>query len=245
MTKRKTRRGSPLHITPSFELFSNSKQLVLDNRWVFGPLLAIQLLFIINTWLTNHSTLHGGGRWRYDLTNHSGGWLSTGLPNYSWGLFLSLSLTAIIMIVISVVTQILLQQAQLDSAEGKSPHFGRLWQTAEELGWRMVGLYILITLYVLVGLILLIIPGLIMLRRYYLAPYVLLDKKCGIKEAMEESARISKPYSGYIWGVIGVMFLISLLNVIPLIGGLAAFIVGSLYTVAPALRYQELKKIHA
>jgi uncharacterized membrane protein len=108
----------------------------------------------------------------------------------------------------------------------------------------MFGLYLLMGLYIFVGLILFIIPGLIMLRRYFLAPYVMLDTRCGITEAMERSAELSKPYSGYIWGMIGVMFLISLFNVVEGIGWMAAFVLGMLYSVAPALRYQELKEIH-
>jgi uncharacterized membrane protein len=87
------------------------------------------------------------------------------------------------------------------------------------------------------------VPGLIMLRRYFLAPYVMLDKKCSIKEAMDTSAEISKPYSGYVWGVIGVIFLIGLINIIPFIGWIISFIVGMFYSVAPAMRYRELRKL--
>ena len=83
-----------------------------------------------------------------------------------------------------------------------------------------------------------------MLRRYFLAPYVMLDTNCGIKEAMDKSATMSKPYSRAIWGVIGVMLLIGFINVIPYIGWMVAFVLGMLYSVAPALRYQELKKIN-
>ena len=132
----------------------------------------------------------------------------------------------------------------MEATEGKALDFTRLWAVVKELWWRMFGLYLLTGLYIFVGLILFIIPGLIMLRRYFLAPYVMLDTKCDIKTAMERSSEISKPYSGYIWGIIGVMFLIGLLNVIPGVGWLVAFILGMFYSVAPALRYQELKHVH-
>jgi uncharacterized membrane protein len=92
-------------------------------------------------------------------------------------------------------------------------------------------------------LILLVIPGLIMIRRYFLAPYVMLDKKVGIREAMDQSAELSKINTGSVWGIIGVSFLIALVNVIPIIGGLASFSLGALYSVAPAMRYLQLKKI--
>jgi len=84
-----------------------------------------------------------------------------------------------------------------------------------------------------------------MIRRYYLAPYAMIDRNCGIKEAMERSAAMSKPYSGSIWGIIGVMILISLVGIVPLIGWLASLILGMLYVVAPALRYQQLKRLAA
>jgi hypothetical protein len=77
-----------------------------------------------------------------------------------------------------------------------------------------------------------------------LAPYVMLDTKCGITEAMERSADLTKPYSGYIWGIIGVMFLIGLFNIIPGIGWMISFVLGMLYSIAPALRYQELTSVH-
>ncbi|MBX4199801.1 hypothetical protein KW789_02825 [Candidatus Saccharibacteria bacterium] len=242
-TRHKTRRGSPLHLTPSFDLFSKSKQLVMDNLWVFGPLYILPALFLINNWLTNPNGLSGISRWRYDLENRSGGWSTPTFPNYTISLFFALGIMAIIWIVLSVIIQIMTMDAQLRAAQGKRLDFTLLWDTVKELGWRMVGLYLLVGLYIVVGLILLIVPGLIMIRRYMLAPYVMLDQKTGIREAMEKSAAMSKPYSGYVWGVLGVMFLIALLNIIPLIGGLLAFVGGILYSVAPAIRYQELKKI--
>lgn len=134
------------------------------------------------------------------------------------------------------------QAAQFEGAEGKTIAWSSIWKTTKKIGWRMVGLYLIVGFLTIVGLILLIIPGLIILRRYFLAPYVLIDKNCGITEAMQRSADMSKNHTGSIWRILGVMFLISLANVIPFIGGLIAFILGALYSVAPAIRYEELKK---
>lgn len=216
---------------------------MMDNLWVFGPLYILPALFLMNSWITNANGIHGTARWQYDFQNRSAGWYSPTFPNYAWGLFLGIGIFAIVLLVVSIAIQIMLEQAQLEVSEQKTPQFGKLWATVKQLGLRMVGLYLLVGLYILVGLILFIIPGLIMIRRYYLAPYVLLDKKCGIKEAMEYSAAISKPHPGAVWGVIGVMVLIGLISIVPFIGGLIAFIVGALYSVAPALRYQELKSM--
>jgi hypothetical protein len=62
--------------------------------------------------------------------------------------------------------------------------------------------------------------------------------------AMERSAEITKPYAGYIWGMIAIMILIGLLNAIPGVGWMLAFVLGMLYCAAPALRYDELKGLH-
>jgi hypothetical protein len=63
-------------------------------------------------------------------------------------------------------------------------------------------------------------------------------------EATENKSLDSKPYSGYIWGMICVMALIGLFNVIPGIGWMVAFVLGMFYSAAPAIRYQELKDVH-
>ncbi len=243
MARVNTRRGSPLHITPSFHLFYKSKDLVLEHIWVFGPLFGFQMLFLINSWITNPNTLHGRSLWGYRFENSGAGWTSPSLPNYAWGLILGIGIFSLIFLAISVIVQIMLHTAQLEAAKGKTPNFPALWQTVKDIGWRMLGLYLLVALYILVGLILFIVPGLIMLRRYFLAPYVLLDDRKSIKDAMDKSAVLSKSHSGTVWGVIGVMFLISLVNIVPFIGGLVSFILGVLYSVAPALRYQELKHL--
>ena len=135
------------------------------------------------------------------------------------------------------------QAAQLDAAEGKPLDFKNLWGVVKDRGWRLFGLYIVMSVLIVVGLILLIIPGLILIRRFFFAPYVMIDKNTGIKDSLNESAALSKLNTGAVWAVIGVMLLIGLANIIPIIGGLASFAFGSLYSVAPALRYQQFKKL--
>ncbi len=135
------------------------------------------------------------------------------------------------------------QTAQLDGAKGRNFDFNDLWGVVKELGWRLLGLYIVMFLIILVGLILFIIPGLIMIRRYFFAPYIMIEKKTSIREALDQSAALSLLNTGSVWGIIGVMFLIGLVNIIPIIGGLASFALGALYSVAPALRYEQLKKL--
>ena len=240
MAKTRPRRGSPLHLTPAFELFKPSKDLVLKNIWIFGPLYAVFVVFSIHTWIW---TPAGPGEqhhwWQTNLVSTpSGPWPAS--FDYT---FVGFSIFwFLISAVLGTIVQIMTQKAQFEVAQGKTPTFDRLWATVKELGWRMLGLYIVASLIVIIGFILLIIPGVYMVKRYFLAPYVMLEHKVGIREALDKSAELS-PNLGAIWGVVLVGILFSLVSIIPIVGWLVAFALSILYSVAPALRYQELKKV--
>lgn len=244
--RNRARRNSPLYLPSAFELWRPSKELVKKNIWVFGPLYAVPMLFLINSWITNTTGMHGRHLWDWMMQNRSAGWSGDMpfIPSYSWGIFLGfIGFWVLVWLAISIIVHIMTQKAQLDAAQGHSLHFQRLWGTVKELGWRLLGLYIVAGLIILVGFAIFIVPGLFMLRRYLMAPYVMLDKKCSISEAMEKSAKLSLKNTGAVWGIIGVLFLVALVNVIPFIGGLAAFLLGMFYSVAPALRYEQLKSL--
>jgi hypothetical protein len=241
-TNKRARRTSAFYMPSAFDLFNPSKDLVLSKIWIFGPLYAVPLIFYIHSWIwTPSSSQHVG--WWHNADGFSSGWPGGALPSYLTFLSVGFSILWLLtVIVIGTIAQIMSQKAQLEVSADRDFDFQHLWAAVKELGWRMLGLYIVTGLIIIVGLMLLIVPGLIFIRRYFLAPYVMLDKKTGIRESLDTSADLSKRNTGSIWGVIGVMFLIGLLNILPIIGGLAAFVFGSLYSVAPALRYQQLKK---
>lgn len=244
IAKPKGRRSSPLYLPSAFELFKPSRDLVMKHIWVFGPLYIIPTLFLINSWLGNVGTLHGRHLWYWWFQNKGPSLNLPTVPTYDWGFFLGIiGLWGVFWLIASLIVRIMSQGAQLEAAEGKTPALDKLWGTVKELGWRMVGLYAVTAVIVFVGFILLVVPGLFMLRRYLLAPYVMLDKKCSIREALDHSAALSLKNTGAVWGLLSVMFLIFLVNFIPIIGGLAAITLGFLYSVAPALRYEQLKRL--
>ena len=233
MTARpRARRTSPLYMPSAFDLFKPSRDLILNNLNIFGPLYILPFFFWIHSWI--------------DTPASSGHWLSRASDaNYSWSGFSAAYfailigfsiLWLIIVLAGGTINQIMTQRAQLDIIEDKRPSFKKLWVTAKELGWRMLGLYIAIVVLIICTL------G-IFSRRYILAPYVMLEKKCSIGEALSESHRLSNINPGAVWGIIGVMILIGLCGIVPIIGSLASFVLGASYSIAPALRYQQLKKL--
>jgi hypothetical protein len=242
-TSKKARRTSPLNLPTAFDLFTPSKEIVLKNIWIFGPLYAVPLIFGIHSWIwAPHpgKTSHHWWTHAYGFGNSQPG---SPFPDYS-SLLIGFSIFWLVFVIITgTVASIMSQAAQLDAVEHRRLDYQILWRTCRELGLRLFGLYVVTLLFIVAGLFCFIVPGLIFLRRYFLAPYVMLDKKVSIREAMEESSALTKLNSGSIWGIIGVIILISLLGVIPFVGGIISFIVGCLYSVAPAIRYHQLRQL--
>lgn len=229
--RNRARRGSPLYLTSAFDLFKPSRDFVLDNFNIFGPLFALTLLFWVHSWIWVPA---GSGHY----------WDRFVDANYSWpfpsGFFVAMIGFSILWFIIATVggffVQVMLQRASLQIVEGNKPRFHELWKTANELGWRLLGLYVCMAL-------LIVLSFFILTRRYILAPYVMLDKKCSISEALNQSAHLSNKNPGAVWGLIGVLFLIGVMGIVPVIGSLFSFGFGALYSVAPAMRYKELKQL--
>jgi hypothetical protein len=236
--KHRPRRSSPLYLPSAFDLFKPSRDLFLKHFNVFGLLYIVPFLLWLHSWV--HTPAHGHNYWNR-TTDANYGWTFPAGWNAA---FIGFSLLWLIFSVVGgVIVHIMLQRSQLDAVEGKTPTIERAWQTVKDRWFDLVKLYAVTLLIIAAGFILLIIPGFFMIRRYIFAPYVMLDKKCGIKEALEESHRLGLINTGAVWGVIGVMILIGFIGIVPIFGSLASFVLGALYSLAPALRYQQLKKL--
>lgn len=132
---------------------------------------------------------------------------------------------------------------QLKSAQGIKTD----WHTALKRGqyyfWRFYGLSICAGFLILGGLILLIVPGLYQIRRYFLAQYILIDKDGKVFDTLRASAAMSLRDKHNIWNVIGVEALIGLVGLIPLVGQSVSFVASILYYFAPAIRYEQIKQL--
>jgi|GEM_PF-1344431 len=149
-----------------------------------------------------------------------------------------------IFLVIYVILYALITKLQLEAAKGKVVSLRQLWASTKSRIVTFGLLCIAIGALVTVGLLAFIIPGIIFIRRYVMAPYILLDNDdMTISEAMNKSAEMSKPYSGYIWGVIGLVIMLSFTTVIPFTGPMLSFVLTSIYGIALPLRYLEIKKL--
>ncbi len=239
MSKSRPRRGSPLHTAGAFELFGQSYHIIRDNFGVFVVVFAPGLLLSLWETLGRYTKDEPNSGWKAILLNHSlGGNVDSGV--FAAGGFM------FIFTIIYVIAYLLLLIGVLRTAQGHSISVGGLWKelTANWLWLKVLGGLIVSGAAVVIGLILLIIPGVILLWRLFFVPYVLIDQRTSIEQALKTSWRMTSGHSGAIYGVVLVSILLSLSGIIPIFGALVSFILTSIYMVAPALRYQELKEIY-
>lgn len=90
--------------------------------------------------------------------------------------------------------------------------------------WRYLGVKILTGIIVVIGLILLIVPGIIAALALILSTYLVIDRNLGPIEAMKESVRLTK---GHRWTLFGLALAILGLNIL----GALAVLVGLLVSI--------------
>lgn len=226
----------PGHFTGAFDLLGKSVELIQKNLKVFLILNAFTILSALAQFFPSNDSPTSGA------PNLNTPFDSAGVVA---GLVGGAILLVIAFVILSIVLETMLTGLGVKASEGKTPSLGELWDFVKNKVVRLFGLSLLTGLIIVVGLLLLIVPGLIFFRWYLLAPYFLIDKNLSITEAMAQSKAASQKNPGALWSLIGVTFLFMLpafftsTPVLPLI----SIVLLTLYTFAPAIRYQEFKKV--
>jgi uncharacterized membrane protein len=102
--------------------------------------------------------------------------------------------------------------------------------------WKYLGASILYALAIVVGLVLLIVPGIIFALMFMFTTFIVIDRGLGPIEAMKESNRITYGHKWTLLGFTLMLVLINLLGVIALVVGLLVSIPVSSLAVAYAYR---------
>ena len=139
---------------------------------------------------------------------------------YAPGTIALFGVAGILMAAIQILAKMGSTQFVLKAQDNtESLTFGDLW--APHPFWKYIGASILVGVIVIIGLILLIVPGIIWALRYMFVPYLVMERKLKPFEALKESARITY---GHKWQLLGMMGLIVLVNIL----GLLCLLVGLL-----------------
>jgi hypothetical protein len=111
------------------------------------------------------------------------------------------------------------------------------------LFFRLLGVSVVFGVMIMIGLLLLIVPAIIVINRYLLAPYVMIKENTSILESFTRSAEISKGHALSIWGVIGVQIVLAIAGafagVLPL-GSFIGQLIGLSAFFLLSLRFHEL-----
>ncbi len=140
---------------------------------------------------------------------------------------------------LTMFLEIGLLKIALKLIDGKEAKFQDLWTYPQYL-LRFIGASILLGLAVLVGFILLIIPGIYVALRLQFTPFLVVDKDMGIMDALKGSWDMTQ-------GMVLNLFLFALLLIAINILGAIALLVGLLVSLpvsffAVALLYRKLSK---
>lgn len=119
-----------------------------------------------------------------------------------------------------------------------SPIYHDLWNPKPF--WRYLGAYLLVMVCVVVGFILLIVPGVIVGLMLAFATIMVVDKGLGPIEAMKESARITKGHRLELLGLVGLTIAVNILGLLALVVGLLVSVPVS--TLAMMHAYRALSK---
>jgi hypothetical protein len=238
-TSSRPRRSSPLRLTGAFELFPISYHLIRDNidsyKWLLVPGAVIAL------WSTFTNFVDQPSIWRIG-DNAGSSFLAPGLPT---GTFLAASGFLTIFGLVALAAYLMRLVFNLRLSQEKHPS---LRDVARELtdSWmwlKLIGLHIVVAIVIVLGLIAFVIPGVILIGRLFLAPYIMVDQKTGIRDSIKQSWHMNRGYVWAIYRVILVSFVLSLTSMLPVFGIILSFLLVAAYNAAPALRYMEIKKL--
>ena len=126
----------------------------------------------------------------------------------------------------STVVTIAYMRLALSAAQGTPVGWDGLW--APEHYVNMLGTTILQSVIVVIGLVLLIVPGIIAAILLSLSQLAVVDKKLHPIDALKESYRLTRPH---VWPLFVFMLALLLLN----IAGLLALVIGLLVTMPVSL----------
>lgn len=137
-----------------------------------------------------------------------------------------------------------LMRIALAFVDGKKPEFAMLFSGRFELWWKSAVAGILVGLMVMLGLFLLIIPGVILALKYYYSGYFVVDKNADPIAAIKMSGSATKGHLGEIFLFALACIGLTILGMIPL--GLGLFLTIPICIVASAWIYRKLSAgVHA
>jgi membrane-anchored glycerophosphoryl diester phosphodiesterase (GDPDase) len=217
------------------QIFSESAAAVRRNISLF---IFLNTLTILSTaWDVGISIRdrNSGNGWAQSIFHTFNG--NNGQTSFNSGLGTLFVLLIIAGSVLYILTAILSVMA----AKNRTVSFSEVWDCFKKTWWKIILVALLSGLLVIAGLLAFIIPGLYLLSRLVFAWIIVIDKKTGVIEALNQSWDLTK---GRAWIVFVTLFfgvLLGIISAVPVIGPIISTALAIAYSVALPLRYYELK----
>jgi hypothetical protein len=129
----------------------------------------------------------------------------------------------------------------LASARGTKMSFGEAMKAGKPYGWRLIGYTILYALMVIVGYILLLVPGFLFQTWFAFGYYLIVDENLGVFAAFSRSKQLVHEHFWESYGPMAVMYVFGIIGIIPILGWIVEFILYVAYGMALPTRYVMLK----
>lgn len=183
--------------------------------------------------------------------------IETGPPEFS-GQRVMVTITAVVVsMALAAILQAALVRAAIEDLNGKRPSIGDCIGTAFSLLLPVIGIAVLVSLGMMLGLILLIIPGIILWIRWSVAVPVLVQERLGVLGSMARSRDLTKGSRWALFGFWIILFIaaiaiqLALGKMVMVFGITAGIVLGALVTaivsmvtsIAPAVTYVELRQV--
>jgi hypothetical protein len=240
MDKQPNPKSNNPRIGSAFDLLGKSYEIVKKNWQVFAVVNILAILSALFSALGKDTD--------NDEMSYGAAGSLEGISSLELAGVLGAGFAAVLLLVIaSIFLYAMATSLEVKSTAGKKPDLSELFNDGKKYFFRIFGLLILMVLIILVGFILLIIPGIIAIGRLVMAPYHLVDKDLSVMQALKQSNDKAIGNMGRIYGAIGVTILVaifaSIIGVVPVIGPLIGIAITIAFSLVVALRYQQLKKI--
>ena len=152
-----------------------------------------------------------------------------------------MALISVVFCLLIVLVWIGFLKSALKAADGENPTFVDLFSSAPILVQFIIG-WILYSLIIVVGLFLLVFPAAIWGSRYFMWPFVMIDKKIGPIKSLMLSGKMTMGVKWDVFMLIIASWLITMIGVALIFVG--SFVAIPIVTIAHAATYRMLESQH-
>lgn len=147
------------------------------------------------------------------------------------------------LIVMTMVVQAGFLAYAIETVKGNQLEFKAAFAIAKRKAAGLFGLMVLVSLIILGGFLLLIIPGFIFMYWYWMAPYVYMDNDVSISAALKESKRLAKGKFAEVVGLAAASMIFQVATAVPFFGYLVSLVLTPVSLMAFGYRYTSAKQL--